>query len=382
MPSTESEEWRYSRVGELDLEQLTPQNQPPTASATDPFDSIERAATVSVVNGWVTSVSLDEGWAAKGLQVGPSTTSADRELPVDPTVFDHLSLAFAPDGVSIQVPDGLLVEAPVVILNHHTGGGVASFSHVSVQVGANASLSIVEHQSSASGGGLAVPVVDLAVASAGRLEMVTVQDLAHDTWQLGRQHSTVADQANLSVGCASFGGAYARLRTDTNLTGRGANGDLLAVYYADGTQVHDFRTFQHHSAKDTTSDLLFKGAVDDQSNSIYTGLIHIHPDGAGSNAHQTNRNVKLSEDAWAWSVPNLEIENNDVRCSHASTVSPVDEDQQFYLHARGVPPTVSDRLIVSGFFEEVIARFSSVVVQDEVRRLVDAKLDRRGGAAS
>ncbi len=107
-------------------------------------------------------------------------------------------------------------------------------------------------------------------------------------------------------------------------------------------------------------------------------MIHIHPDGAGSNAFQTNRNIKLSPDAWAWSVPNLEIENNDVRCSHASTVSPVDADQQFYLQARGVPPVAADRLIVAGFFDEVIERLPAADLRHEVRRLVAAKLDGRG----
>ena len=124
----------------------------------------------------------------------------------------------------------------------------------------------------------------------------------------------------------------------------------------------DLRTFQEHRAPDTTSNLLFKGGVSDHSHSVYTGLIRILPDGRGSNAFQTNRNLKLSEHAWAESVPNLEIENNDVHCSHASTVGPVDEDQRFYLESRGVPTRAAERLIVGGFFDEVLDAFPVAAV--------------------
>ena len=109
------------------------------------------------------------------------------------------------------------------------------------------------------------------------------------------------------------------------------------MYFGDGDQMLDFRTLQDHRAPDCTSDLMFKGVVDDRSHSVYSGMIRVRPEGRGTNAFQTNRNIKLSEDAWAESVPNLEIENNDVRCSHASTVGPIDVEQRFYLESRGVP---------------------------------------------
>ena len=118
----------------------------------------------------------------------------------------------------------------------------------------------------------------------------------------------------------------------------------------------DFRTFQDHAAPDTTSNLLFKGAVGGHSRSVYTGLIRVRKNARGTNAFQTNRTIKLSDDAWAESVPNLEIENNDVRCSHASAVGPIDEDQRFYLESRGVPPGPAERLIVEGFFLDVLAQ--------------------------
>jgi Fe-S cluster assembly protein SufD len=138
----------------------------------------------------------------------------------------------------------------------------------------------------------------------------------------------------------------------------------------------DFRTFQHHEGPDTRSDLLFKGAVGGRARSVYTGLIKVHPEARGSNAFQTNRNVKLGDHAWADSVPNLEIENNDVRCSHASTVGPVDEDQRFYLESRGVPPVVAEQLIVTGFFDEVLSRLPVPELRSTLRERLVGLLQR------
>ncbi len=375
-PSAESEEWRYSPIGDFSPEAYTAPTAAP--SSADVARSDGQAAAISIVDGWIVSIDVDPGWEAKGLSIS-NADSASRSLDVpDPGQFDHLHLAYSPSTLDITVPGGLTVNEPIVITSHLTASdaSVAAFPHVRVSTGADAEVTVVEHQTS-EGAGLSVPLVELTADSASRLRHIVVQQLHRDTWQLGRLVSTAADQSTLLSGIAAFGGGYARVRTDTSLDGRGATGNLVAVYYGDESQIHDFRTFQHHRGPGTLSDLLFKGTVDDEAGSIYTGLIEIHEEGAGSNAHQTNRNVKLSEDAWAWSVPNLEIRNNDVRCSHASTVSPVDIDQQFYLQARGVPPTIADRLIVAGFFDEVLQRLPDPAVVELVRNLISAKLDGR-----
>jgi Fe-S cluster assembly protein SufD len=175
----------------------------------------------------------------------------------------------------------------------------------------------------------------------------------------------------------ALGGHYARLAIESRLDGRGASGELLAVSFGEGDQMHDFRTLEDHVAPNTTSNMLFKGAVQDHSRAVYTGLIHIGKGARGSRAFQTNRNVKLSEGAWAESVPNLEIENNDVKCSHASAVGPVDEEQLFYLESRGLPTAIAERLVVLGFFEEVLERLPVPSAMPAVRAELSAKLDRR-----
>lgn len=388
LPNTETEEWRYSPIGELPLDELQPSTAAPDGHQADLYldEAPERAATVVVVDGWVVDIDLAPGWAEKGvtIEADSSLSSAVDDGAVEAassveesTMFDLLHQAFCPAAVVIKIPTGLSVREPIVVVNHHQSVGVAAFSHLVIDAADGSDVSVLERQTSSEGFGLSVPVVDLRVGPAARVRYQSIQELDRRQWQLARQRSTVAGQATLSSGVAAFGARYARQRTDSRLQGRGASAGLVAAYYGDGDQVHDFRTFQHHDARDTRSDMLFKGAQDDASGSIYTGMIHIHPDGAGSNAFQTNRNVKLSPDAWAWSVPNLEIENNDVHCSHASTVSPVDEDQQFYLQSRGVAPVVADRLIVAGFFDEAIDRMPVPVTGDAVRRQVAAKLDVR-----
>ncbi len=131
---------------------------------------------------------------------------------------------------------------------------------------------------------------------------------------------------------------------------------MLAIYFGDGDQTQDFRTFQEHVAPRTRSELVFKGAVADRARSVYSGLVHMHKGARRADASQTNRNLVLSEDAHADSVPNLDIEENDVRCSHASAVGPVDSEQRFYLESRGIPPEVAERLILLGFFEDLLVR--------------------------
>lgn len=374
------EEWRYSPIGDLSYDTFAPVLAPPDDAGAVP-DALaaaidDRAASVVIVDGWVTSIDLAPGWAEKGLTVEVDEARAMPELD-EPSFFDHIRSALAPPPLVIKTAPGLTVRAPIVITSHHQSPQAASFGHIVVEAAEASDLTVVEHQTSIEGETLSAPLTELHAGNAARLRHQVIQDLDRSHWQLARLVTTAGSQSTLDAGVAAFGARYGRLRVDGRLTGRGATGQLTAAYYGDSDQIHDFRVFQHHDDRDTRSDLLFKGAQDDQSGSIYTGLIHIHPDGAGTNAFQTNRNVKLSPDAWAWSVPNLEIENNNVHCSHASTVSPVDEDQQFYLGSRGVPPVVADRLIVAGFFGEVVDRLPVEATHGLVREHISAKLDRR-----
>ena len=251
-------------------------------------------------------------------------------------------------------------------------------SRLVVRVAENAQADVMDlHTSEADDDILVCPVVELDVEAAGRLGYLKVQEQGAKTWQFGSVLARAERDATISAATAAFGGAYARTRADTRLVGRGAHGDLAAVYFGESEQTLDFRTYQDHVAPDTTSNLLYKGVVAGESRSVYTGLIRVRPDARGTNAFQTNRNLKLSDDAWAESVPNLEIENNDVKCSHASTVSPVDEDQRFYLESRGVPTAEAERLIVAGFLGEVLAGVPVQAAVPALKSAIAEKLARQ-----
>jgi Fe-S cluster assembly protein SufD len=175
-----------------------------------------------------------------------------------------------------------------------------------------------------------------------------------------------------------LGAAYDRIRADVAVEGRDARSEILSTYLGDGNQVHDVRTLQDHVAARTASELLCQGAVAGHSRSVYSGLIRVHRGAVRSDARQTNHNLVLDEGAHADSVPNLDILENDVVCSHASTVGPIDEDQRYYIESRGVSPEVAEGLIVRGFFDAIIDRGpvpeATPLLQREVHHRLDVAL--------
>jgi Fe-S cluster assembly protein SufD len=278
----------------------------------------------------------------------------------------------------LRIPAGRTISEPIVVSHTIEGDGVAVFPRLVVDAGADSDVTVVEQFSSADGlVSLVVPQLQVRAGQAARVRYLGVNVLGSAAWQIASQRAAGARDSTMSLATVALGGDYARVRTHARLEGTGATARQVALYYADGDQMHDFRTTQDHVAAKTNSDLLFKGAVQDHSRSVYTGLIRIRAAAKGSVAFQTNRNLTLSEGAWAESVPNLEIETNDVKCSHASTIGPIDDDQRFYLESRGVPPAVAERLVVLGFFEEVLAQLPAGPLVDDLRARVQRKLDRR-----
>jgi Fe-S cluster assembly protein SufD len=381
LPTTDLEEWRYSRIGELRIDRYRPVVAPPPDPGAADGAAGPVAARVVLLDGFVHRVEIDEALAAKGLSVGPvdgaGVAALGTALPGHGQPFAVLNDAWGPSPLAVTVPAGMVLEHPVVVEAHMVTPGGISCPRILVRAGEDSEATVVELQGGADVDALVVPVTELVVGPAARLRHLVVQRHGRSVWQIGNLAAVVERDATVSVGVAALGGDYARCRLDCRLSGRGASGDLDALYFADGDQMVDFRTFQDHAAPDTRSRLLFKGAVDGRSRSVYTGLIRVRPDARGTNAQQTNRNLNLSDESWAESVPNLEIENNDVHCSHASAVGPVDIDQRFYLESRGVPPRMAERLIIAGFFDEVLDDLPPVAERDVIRAALTRKLDAR-----
>ncbi len=354
-PPSEAEElWRYSGIDRFDTSKFSTANDP-------------SAVVTSVVH-------VPPSAATDGVRV-----EIDTDIAADPQYFEALGVAHSAARIVIQVPANVELGEPIRITTTLSAAGTAGTS-VRVVLGVNSSATVIEEfrsDSSDRGPALLVGRTVLDLGDGSRLRHASVQLVDDRDWFVGSLVATTRRDATLSSVAVALGGAYARLETTARATDRGAHNELLAVYFAGDDQVHDFRTRQDHLAPRTTSDLLFKGAVDDRARSVYSGLIHIAKDARGTVAHQTNRNLLLSPESSAESVPNLEIENNDVKCSHASAVGPIDEEHRYYLESRGVPPSDAERLIVLGFFAELLNRVPDDALRAELVAAVGDKFDRR-----
>ena len=406
LPTPAEEEWRYSPVGELRLDSYRPAPAAPVAASNGPADAATAgteagsavtvdpdgllgplrgrlgplSALVVTCDGQLVAVEIapaaaDAGLAVRVLAEEPAPTGGLGDVLAEPAdAFGLMAEAFCTAPLVLEIPAGARLADPVAVVNLMRAPAMAIFPRLAVIAGDGAEAQVVNAFVSGEADGFVAPLAEITVAPAARLQYLTLQELGPRTVGIDHTAATVGSQGHLAVGLAAVGGAYARCRVDCTLSGRGATGDISAMYFGDRDQVLDFRTFQNHLAADTNSNLLFVGAVEDRARSIYSGLIRVGPDARGTDAQQTNRILKLSEDVWADSVPNLEIENNDVRCAHASSVGPIDEDHRFYLESRGVPPDVAERLIVEGFFGEVQGRLPVQAVAAGFGEMVRAKI--------
>jgi Fe-S cluster assembly protein SufD len=378
LPTPGQEVWRYSPVDELDITRYTPAadgTSTAEASLDSPFIPTRRAALVVVRDGQIVHNESN----AAGLTIARLDELADPPAQLgtavsEPDAFTLRNDALSGSGIVIDVAANAVVEEPVVVVHQVTLDASLTFPRVLLRAGTSSQVTLLDVSLSTDVDALIIPIVELHVSANAAVRYEAVQALGPRVWQIGTTGARVERDGRLTSAAVALGGAYARIRLDSKVLGPGAEADLIAAYFGSGDQVHDFRTLQDHQSPKTTSDLLFKGVLTDTSRSVYSGLIRIRPGAAGSAAFQTNRNLVLGEGAHADSVPNLEIEENDVKCSHASAVGPVDEDQRYYLEARGVPSDVAERLIVLGFFEDVFERTPVDELREPLRAAVAAKL--------
>lgn len=395
-PTSGEEIWRYSRVDEFDLGRYRP--LPPEeigmpgderAPGGGPWaaEAGSRAGMVVVRDGRVVHHELDPSLEAKGVHLCDFATCGasgfgrehlGRCSSQSEDAFTVLHDAFLAGGAVVSVPDGVVVDRPIVVLHWSEGDGFASFPHTIVVAGEASEVTVLDRFGSPPDTDhLVDAVVEIEAGEGANVRYLSVQEQGSRTWHVGLQRAHVGRDASLRSAAVALGGDYARLRSESVLAGPGAESDLLAVYFGDGSQMLDFRTLQDHAAPHTRSDLLFKGAVEDSARSVYSGMVRLRPEAQKSQAFQTNRNLVLAEGAGAESIPNLEIEANDVRCSHASAVGPIDDDQRYYLESRGVSPQEAERLIVLGFFDDVFDRLPLTSLTASLRSAVVDKLEHR-----
>jgi Fe-S cluster assembly protein SufD len=279
-------------------------------------------------------------------------------------------------GLLVRVPRGVELDRPLFVRIASSVPGGSLFWRLLVIAEEGSRFSFIEEYASASPDQSAYSnaAVELFVEQGAKLEYVSLQNLSTETWHFATHHARVGRDAELDWVAGGFGSKKGKIRIQNDLAGEGATSRVTGCYFADGVQHLDYDTFQEHIAPHTTSDFAFKGALRDTATTVWRGMIRVEPDAQKTNAYQENRNLLLSDRAHADSIPGLEILANDVRCTHGATLGRVDREQLFYLMARGLPRSVAERLIVRGFFQDVLDRIELEPVRETVAAALEARI--------
>lgn len=390
IPSQETEEWRYTDLSELDLT-FAPYTAGGRAQNLDgvPAEILEAAGDIGDRAGLqiqhdsdVMVTHLDPTFAAQGVIFTDLDAAAaefpdlvERSLhdlvPTKRTRFTAMHGAFRTGGTFLYVPRDTRVDLPLQTLTYVDVDGAAVFPHTLIVVEAGAEVTFIERYASPDlTRAFSDAITEIHVGDGAHVRYAAIQDWGAGMTHLAIQRARTGRDADLRTLSLGFGADLARTETEVELAEPGGFSEQLGVFFADGEQHFDHRSSQDHVAPNCTSDLLYKGALRDRSRAVYSGWVYVRPGAQKTDAMQTSRNIVLSEHAKADAIPNLEIEANDVKCGHAASVGPVEDDALFYLESRGIPHDEAERLIVTGFFQEVLDR----VQIDEVREGAEAAI--------
>jgi Fe-S cluster assembly protein SufD len=375
LPTTTDEPWRFTDLKGFDPDAFVSNGrvggQTPAGAAGSMLE-LDVAGLAIVSEDGIEIQRAPDGVTFEPLRdhelLGTLVGVEEKFAPPKAALWEH--------GLLVRVPRGLVLEKPlyVRIANSHEGG--ALFWRLLVVAEAESRFSVVEEYVSASPAltGYSNAVTELFVGQGAKVEYVSLQNLSADTWHFASHRARVDRDAELDWVAGGFGSKKGKTRIQNDLAGPGATSRVTGAYFADGEQHLDYDTFQEHIAPNTTSDFAFKGALRDRATAVWRGMIKVEPDAQKTNAYQENRNLILSEQAHADSIPGLEIEANDVRCTHGATISPVNRDELFYAMARGISRGEAERLIVRGFFTDVLNRIEMEPVREAVTEALEARI--------
>ena len=401
-PGRKDEEWRRTDLRRLKLDRFSPAHEPEARVTTlngvvagDGTDhalqigEAEQRAGITIGKGAGTVYSdADPSLAAQGV-VFTDLDTAVREHPdlvrqyfmteaVPATFgkFEALHAAFWQSGAFLYVPKGVSVELPFRSFALSAAAGSAGFTHSLIVLEESAEAFFVDafHSETEAEAAFTSSVVELVLRNDAKLRYVQVQDWGRHVWNFMTERAVLGRDAELKSLQVTLGTKFTKNSIGSHLRGENAIAEMLGIFFADGDQFFDHHTWQLHEAPYTTSDLEFKGALKERARSVYSGLIKVSEGAQRTDAYQQNRNLVLSREARADSIPNLEIAANDVRCTHGATVSQVDEEHIFYLQARGIPRTEAQKLIVEGFFRPVIDRIPVEEIQGFLESAIAAKV--------
>ena len=407
MPTRRSEEWRYTDISKLGLESFTP-SLPEAGSeglalavaAVDELEAVpesvrdvlarsrERGAVLVDVDGGTVYHRVDEELVERGVIFARLSQVAETrpdllekylfssEIPSMEEKLWAAHVALLSDGYLLYVPSGVRIETPVHAFHCLTRTGIVTSTHtlVVVETGAQATLIDEFVSEDVAETSISLAGAELFGGSDATLGYIALQRFGRGVQHFGLQHVTTQRDSRLTGINVNLGADLARADVTSHLEGSGSESEMLALWFGDRDQHFDHHTCQHHAARSAHSDLLYKGALTDSAESVFRGLIRVEPDAQLTDAYQTNRNLLLSDEASARTLPNLEIEADDVRCSHGATVGQVEARQLFYLMSRGLTREQAERLLVFGFFDEVIGRIPVEGVRARVREAIERKI--------
>jgi Fe-S cluster assembly protein SufD len=391
LPTRALEEWRYTDAKQLRYDRV---GLAPRAAGADAAPGLallaghEASARIVQVGASIVSVDVDAELTAKGVIVMDLLDAAreheelvrqyygTRAMVPESGKFAALNDAFWTAGIFVHVPRGVHIEKPIRVARWIDGAGQAYLTRVLIVAGEGSRFGYVEEFGSPdfSEPAFSCGGVEIIAAASAHVQYVGVQKYGSGVRHIATQRTVAGRDANLHTLNVALGGDVGRIDLAAQMEGPGSRSEMLGLYFAQGDQHFDHNTRQNHRVPHAVSDLLYKGGLDGKSRAVFRGIIKVFPGAQRTDAYQTNRNLILSRQAESTSLPNLEIEADDVRCSHAATVGHLDKEELFYIMSRGVPRKEAERLVVFGFFGEVLDRLPMPGVVDELREAIAAKI--------
>ncbi|MGA7668921.1 MAG: Fe-S cluster assembly protein SufB [Nitrolancea sp.] len=398
MPTRTDEEWRRTDIRRLPINDVAPfagldgkvssLSDLPAEIASNLGDpELRSGINVQTDSGTVYS-ELNQELADQGVIFSDLATAIDQHpdlvkkyfmtdcVPSNDNKFAALNGAFWSGGTFVFVPKNVKAEVPLRTHIYARTPGSAIFPHTLIVVEEGASAVVVDSWSCPTTDEpiIASGVVEIFAGETSQVRYVQFQNWGRNVWNFTTQRAMIEQDAQVNSLNVALGSRLSKSLISDNLIGAGGLAEMLGLYFADENQHIDHQTRQMHVSPYATSDLLFKGALKDRARTVYSGLIKVFPNAQRTDAYQANRNLVLSRTARADTIPNLEIGANDVRCTHGATVGQVEEEYIFYLMSRGINRTEAVKLIVDGFFDEVIERVPVPEVQEEVRAAIARKI--------
>ena len=391
LPVRTNELWRFSSVKSLELSDYLPAPE----FSSDPSEVMSQrsyrqpAGRLVFANDTLVSAELFDSALKKSGVIFTALSDALEKHPdllrehfmaqpakLGSAKFAALHKALVRAGTFLWVPRNIEIRAPFEVFHLVEGDCATVYPHTLIIADDNSKITFVEHfvSSNPEHRGFACGVNDLVLKRGSKLTYVSLQEWSRNFVSV-QVNSTIAARDSEAVNLAlNFGGRYSRLESVSRMIDHGARSDMLAITVARADQEFDQRTLQDHLKADTTSDLLYKNVLNDNARTVFSGLIKVEPGAHRTDAYQKVRNLLLSDDAEANSMPGLEILADDVRCTHGATSGQIEPEELFYLKSRGINDLAAKQLIARGFLNEVVARLPEAELSEYLQKQIENQL--------